>query len=267
MLRTHPTIIASVAANPSPLGVKLHNAGYAALGLDYTYLAMGAEKIEEAIDALRLLSYRGMGVSMPFKQSVISCLDEVDSAVTAIGACNTVVNEDGNLLGYNTDWNGAADAISEVCDLNLIQTAVIVGAGGVARAISFALKKHGIKVFICARNKDQREKIVSDLSLDGCAALEEQGKFNANLVVNATPIATIDGPTDLSKHPTATVLLDVVFQKRTTELDLCAINKGLKVAYGWRMLLLQGVAQFKLYTKQTPPIEAMSKVLEAALPE
>lgn len=261
MIKTYPIICASVAGNPSTLGVKMHNAGYAAAGLDYTYVAMGAENAEEAIRALTLLGYRGMGVSMPFKESIIQYLDVVDDSVKVIGACNTIVNTDKGLVGYNTDWIGAQNALREVIDISKIDSAVIVGAGGVARAIAYALKFNGIKVYIAARNKEQREKLTEELQLDDCMDLNEQGKFDVDLVVNATPDASKNGPVKLPEHKKVSVVFDVVFNQYMTDLTREAKEKGLKYVSGWRMLLLQGAKQFELYTSMDAPLDAMGQVL------
>ena len=267
MIKTFPVVCASVASNPSGLGVKLHNAGYAANNLDYTYIATGSTDIKKTIQIMREFPFRGLGVSMPFKETVIGEIDEVDFSVKKIGACNTIVNNDGKLIGYNTDWVGAVDAIKEVVKIDSINKAVIVGAGGVARAIAFGLRQNNIEVFVCARNEEQRLKLVKDLSLQGSGTIEEQGKFEADLIVNATPISTGDSPLKICMHKNAKVLLDVAFQKRTTELMKIAEDKGLLVVHGWRMLLYQGMKQFELYTKQKAPLVAMSKVLEDALPD
>lgn len=267
MIKTFPVVCASVASNPSALGVKLHNAGYNACDLDYTYIATGSTDIKKTVQIMRDFPFRGLGVSMPFKQSVIQEIDEVDFSVKKIGACNTVVNDDGKLTGYNTDWIGAIEAINEIVKIDSIKQAVIIGAGGVARAIAFGLSQNNIEVFICARNTEQREKLVKDLSLHGSGSLDEQGKFNAELIVNATPVSTLDAPLRITDHKEAKILFDVAFQKRTTDLMKFAEDNGLLVVHGWRMLLYQGMKQFELYTKQKAPIEVMSKVLEDALPD
>lgn len=262
MLKTFPTICGSVAGNPSPLGVRMHNAGYAAKNMDYTYVAMGADNIEEAIQAFKVLNYKGMGVSMPFKQTIIGLLDGVDESVRTIGACNTVVNEGGKLIGYNTDWVGAQDAILEVASFDNIKSAVIIGAGGVARAIAYALKVNDVQVYISARKAEQRNALVKDFGLAGSMDLEDQGKYNVDLVVNATPDATVNGPVKLDYHKNASVVLDVVFTSYMTDLTTEAKKRGLKYASGWRMLLLQGAKQFELYTKEKAPVDAMGAVLE-----
>ncbi len=260
-MNTYPKICASIAGNPSPLGVKMHNAGYAALNLDYTYIALGASNIEEAIIAFKQFNIQGMGVSMPFKQSVIKCLDSVDVAVNSIGACNTIVRKDKKIIGYNTDWVGAQEAIKEVIDINTIRKAVIVGSGGVARAIAYALKINGIDVYISARNKAERKKLVEDLQLSGETDLMNQGQYNADLVVNATPDATSNGPVNLNLHPNCKVVFDVIFNELMTELTIKAKEKNILVVSGWRMLLHQGAKQFELYTGKKAPVDAMGQVL------
>lgn len=260
-MNTYPKICASVAGNPSPLGVKMHNAGYSALNLDYTYIALGASNIEEAINAFKQLNIQGMGVSMPFKQSVINYLDSVDVAVNSIGACNTIVRKDEKLIGYNTDWIGAQEAINEVIDINTIRKAVIIGSGGVARAIAYALKFNGIDVYISARNQVERRRLVNDLQLSGETDLINQGQYNAELVVNATPDSTSNGPVNLDLHPNCRVVFDVIFNELMTDLTINATKKNLLVVSGWRMLLHQGAKQFELYTEKKAPVDAMGQVL------
>lgn len=260
-MKTYPMICASVAGNPSPLGVKMHNAGYEALGLDYTYVAMGTDSIEDAVNVFKSLGYKGMGVSMPFKQSIIDLLDDVHESVRVIGACNTVVEDNGKLIGYNTDWIGAQDAINEVDSITNYKRAVIIGAGGVARAIAYALKVNGIEVFISARNENQRKELVNSLDLAGESSIEEQGSANADIVINATPDASKKGPVQLDLHRNVKLVFDVIFNKYMTDLTNEAKNRGLKYVSGWRMLLLQGAKQFELYTNMQPPVDAMGQVL------
>ena len=129
MNKTFPILCGSVSANPSRMGVKLHTTGYRTLGLDYQYVAIEATEIEPIVQSVRTLSFRGLGVSMPHKQTIIPLLDEIGPDVQAIGACNTVVQEDGRLRGYNTDWIGALGAIDEIEDSKNLHKAVIIGLG------------------------------------------------------------------------------------------------------------------------------------------
>jgi shikimate dehydrogenase len=246
------------------LGVALHDAGYAKLQLDYKYVAFGAEDISTAVEGFKKLGFRGFGVSMPHKQTVINLLDELSADVKAIGACNTVVNEGGTLIGYNTDWRGAMDALKEA-EINNPRSAVIIGSGGVARAIAYALKESGAKVQISSRDRVSGEKLVEHFDLDGWLPLNEQGAAAAELVVNATPASSkSDCPVLLEAHSAATGLLDVVFAPLETDLVRSAREAGKRVAPGWRMLLHQALHQFRLYTGEEPPIQPMADVLEKA---
>jgi shikimate dehydrogenase len=243
----------------------MHNAGYLAAGVPFTYLAMGSDNISKALDIAKSIQMRGLGVSMPHKQTVIASLDEVTKPVRVIGACNTVVFEDGRLIGYNTDWIGARETLAEAGIKPKV--AEIIGAGGVARAIAYTLTQANVQVFVLARRQDQAAQLAADLELAGSGPIESQGTRGADLVVNATPDATESSPVELSRHAAATALFDVVFDKLVTPLARQAEDAGLKVGPGWRMLLHQGCEQFRLYTGKDAPVEAMAKVLEAAFGE
>jgi shikimate dehydrogenase len=267
MISTIPHLCGSITGKPNPFGVKVHEAGYRALGLDYKYVSIGTGDLAPVVEALRTLRFRGFGVSMPFKQQIIELLDEVSDEVRDIGACNTAVRIDDRLRGENTDWTGALAALKEVDALSGTpgSKAVIIGAGGVARAIAYGLKRTGYQVFISARNLDAARALVRDLSLGAACTLQEQGRVEADLVVNATPLADLDGPLDLDKHRRATALLDVIGDRKITPLAREAASRGLRVALGWRMRLHQACRQFELYTGHPAPEQVMSEALESAL--
>jgi len=264
MVDTYPTLCGSVAGEASDLGVAIHEAGYEALDLDYAYVAMGTDDVGEAMDHARGMGFRGLGVSMPFKGAVVSHLDDVGEDVETIGACNTVVFEDGRATGHNTDWRGAMRALRETASLD-VDRAEIVGAGGVARAIAYGLREAGVEVVVSARSAGQRSALVDDLALAGETDLDGQGRSGAELVVNATPVADLPGPVDLSAHDDGEWLLDVVFAERRTDLVEAAAERGWRVTPGWRMLLHQACEQFERYTGETAPIEPMGAVLADAL--
>ena len=259
---TFPILCGSVAGKASRLGVKLHNVGYLAKNLNYTYIAMESNDIEEALDNIKRMHFRGLGVSMPFKSEVIKFLDEITNPVKIIGACNTIVNEGGKLIGYNTDWIGTINSINEVTDIKEYKSAIIIGSGGVARAIAYALKENGIKVYVSARNEKTRRRLVMDLNLDGECNLEEQSKYNTDIIVNATPDSSKETAVKLNQHTDAKLLFDVCFTTLETPLVKEAKERNLVTIAGWKMLLHQAVEQFKLYTGEEAPIKEMSEVLE-----
>lgn len=265
MKHTFPKLCGSVAGEASELGVKMHNAGYKEKGLDYTYIAIGAEDIDETLETVQNMGFNGLSVSMPFKQEIIPLLDNTNDDVETIGACNTVVIGDGETTGYNTDWRGAINALKETAQLN-VEKAEIIGAGGAARAIAYGLKQQDIEVHISARNEEQRKELVQDLNLAGETDLENQGEAGAELVVNATPVAEQpDSPVNLEKHSNGEWLLDVVFTDIQSDIIRDAEEKGWKTTKGWRMLLHQALKQFELYTGEEPPTEEMGRVLKKGL--
>lgn len=266
MKETFPKLCGFVAGEASELGVKMHNAGYEAKSLDYTYVAMDSEDIEETLETAKSMNFRGLGVSMPFKESIIEHLDKIGDDVETIGACNTVVFNGEETKGHNTDWRGAIWTLRESGSLDEVERAEIIGAGGVARAIAYGLQKENVEVFVSARSKEQREELVEDFGLSGHGNLEEQGRNNAELVINATPIADQPGsPVELEKHEGGEWLLDVVFGELETDIIEDADERGWKTTEGWRMLLHQGLEQFELYTSEEGPEEAMGEILENAL--
>lgn len=199
---------------------------------------------------------------MPHKQAVIDLLDEVASDVRSIGACNTVVNDSGRLVGHNTDWQGAWRAIEEA-KLDTVKTALLVGGGGVARAIAYALSRAGVEVSVATREPKQAANLVDAFGLKQAVPFNEQADGTYELVVNATPDSGAVASNTLDH---AVGVFDVVFQTRETSLTRAARDRGLKVVPGWRMLLHQGVAQWELYVGASAPVEDMARVLQDALP-
>ena len=267
MIQTTPIICASITSKAGTLGVKMHNAAYKAKKLNYTYIAISSDDLKKSLDALLTLNFRGLAVSNPFKTEIIKYANYVDEDVKKMGACNTIVNNNGALFAYNTDCYGAIAAIEEKIDLKKLKSALIVGCGGVARAIAVGLRNNNIDVFVGARDKKKRQAFVEELNLQGECSIEEQGKFNADLIINATPISDENCPLKIELHKNAKALFDVSFANRKSPLVKKAEKQGLVAICGWRMLLFQGAKQFEYYTGQKAPIEEMSIVLKENLPE
>lgn len=261
MTHTIPRICASVSGRASPLGVKMHDAGYREAGLDFKYVAIETQDLLATVRSLVTLGARGFGVSMPFKLDVISLLDEVSSDVRAIGACNTVVNEDGRLTGYNTDWRGAMEALRR-SGMERPGRALVLGSGGVARALIYGLKETGWQVELAARNETVAAEVAKEFGLPRPHALTEKPSPGVNLVVNATPV--VDYPSDLldlDRFPDLEGFFDVVFSPVATGVCAEAERRGLVAVRGWQMLLYQAMHQFTLYTGVEAPEAAMRDTL------
>jgi shikimate dehydrogenase len=243
----------------------MHDAAYAATGLDYKYVSIATRDLRGAVAAAVALGCRGLAISAPFKVTAPALVDRSSDEVDRIGACNTIHNADGVLVGHNTDCEGALRAIDEALTRTTVKRAVVVGSGGVARAIAYGLQGRGVSVVIASRSKQEGDAVVTDLSLDGRVDLEGQGRHDAQLVVNATPDARVDGPVRLDLHTRAKALMDVVFDVRETAIVSAARRRDWEVVPGWRMLLHQACRQFSIYTGLLAPLAAMEDALTARL--
>lgn len=252
----------SVASRPSNFGTTIHNAAYAALGLNFVYKAFGVTDIVGVVNGVRALGIRGCSVSMPFKEAVIPLLDKLDETAKIIGAVNTIVNDHGQLTGYNTDVIGARIALQSI-QVNPDETILLLGAGGVARAILFALRQLGVKQVHVA-NRDV-EKIQRLNAIIPCKPIDwsERQQLPVSLIINATSIGMTPNselmPIDKAFIREARAVMDVVVSPMETRLIENARLLGKIVAPGCFMSLQQAMAQFTLYTEQEPPKDVMEQ--------
>jgi shikimate dehydrogenase len=269
MQKTFPTLCGSYAVRPSTVGVQYHNAGYRALGLDYTYVAfyVGEDDLKGAVQAIRALHMRGVGITMPHKTAIIPYLDALSPEAEATGSVNTVVNDDGKLTGYNMDWIAAKEALEAVTSLDG-KDAVLVGAGGVARSFAYLLATGGARVRVYNRTVEQAAALVDEFGLGAAHALDvlpQVGDYD--ILINATSVGYHNF--DDTVVPQAvlrpdTVVMDVVAEPMETLLMAQAKAKGAQCVHGHQMRLLQAVKQFELYTGVPAPVEVMREALERA---
>ena len=136
-------IFLSISSKPGSFGETVHNAGYSYQGLNYFYKAIKVVDLKSTIKALRFLEIRGCSVSMPYKEIVLDLIDQVDGDAQSAGAVNTILNENGILKGFNTDIYGAGRALDRI-NITSNDSALILGVGGVARAVILALQKRKV---------------------------------------------------------------------------------------------------------------------------
>lgn len=261
------TLCGSISHHPGPLGSRIHQAGYHALGLAFAYVPFGVTDLEGALRGMRALGIRGLGVSMPFKIDIMRHLDRVDPLAQRIGAVNTVVNDGGVLTGYNADATGAAEALAEVGGA-AGKRVLIIGAGGAARAVAHGLSSQAARIHVVARRADSAEEIARAVggSAGTLASLHSLDGFD--VVVNCTPIGQPDTPGLVVPEAwikPGTTIFDIVYKPVKTELLAAARRQGATTLHGGRMLLHQAFRQFELYTGQPAPREAMGHALDAAL--
>lgn len=267
MTRTIPPLCGSISGCvlPNALGVKMHEAGYEAAGLGFKYVSAESQDLHSTVGAFVELGFLGFGVSMPFKREILSLLDEVSSDTCAIGACNTVVNVNGRLSGHNTDWRGAMDALQEA-GVRVPGHALVLGAGGAARALIFGLKEAGWNVEIAGRNLDAAAAIAADFDLPLPSTTNLQSRPGIDLLVNATPNTDVpEGYLAPERFPDLEAVFDVVFNPLRTPLCDQAERLGLVSVPGWLMLLHQAIHQFTLYTGVEAPAAAMRDALLKSL--
>ncbi|MFC7115661.1 shikimate dehydrogenase [Natronoarchaeum sp. GCM10025703] len=252
------------------LSPPMHEAGYEALGIDARYVTFEPEPsdLEAAIGGAQALGVAGLNVTIPFKQDVLEHVD-ADELARRIGAVNTIDFTGERPTGHNTDAAGARRAF-ERYDVPLDgETAVVVGAGGAGRAISFMLADAGATVHIANRTESSAHELASAVpeatghGLDSLAALLD----DATVLVNATSVGMEEDATPVpadALHGDLAVL-DAVYRPLETRLLRDAADRGATTIDGAWMLLYQGVEAFERWTGRDAPVGAMNKALRSEL--
>ena len=251
------------------LSPAMHNSAFAALSLNWCYVSLPVlpERLGEAVAGLRALSFVGANVTVPHKEAVMSYLDHVTPEAQAIGAVNTIVVREGKLIGYNTDWQGFLTALSEGGFDPQGKRAVVLGAGGAARAVVYALAQAGAQVAILNRTPARAQALAKDFSplfstLPLTPQTVEDQTAETHLLVNTTPVGLwpeVDKslwPEDLA-FPGHLTVFDLVYNPRETKLLRQARWAGAKVIGGLGMLIHQGAVAFELWTREKAPVEMM----------
>jgi shikimate dehydrogenase len=263
-------------ASRSPI---MHNAGFEHLGIPYVYLAFEpAEKdMADVFKGMRALGIRFFSVTKPYKQTAMPFLDRIDPVAKAIGAVNGVLNEEGILTGYNSDWIGAADAIEEAAPL-AGKRVLLIGTGGAGRAVAYGCRERGARVYVFNRTRERAVSLAREFGLEGAGGLDDlAGERDWDAIVNTTSVgmagagAETESPVPQgllarsADGKPGTVLDAVIFPKETVLLK-AAKAAGHAAIPGARMTLLQALFQFRLYTGgKEPPKEVMWKALQDAL--
>ena len=253
-----------------------------AAGLDYSYIAIPIQKgkLILAVDGLRALGFRGWNVTIPLKSTITQVLDSLDTDAKIIGAVNTVVNDGGRLTGYNTDVTGFVKALNEVEFMPDECNAVVLGAGGAARAVLWGLYKRNVgHVAVGVRNPDKYKSIVEDFKVFENIEIFhwESEEFReqleqADILINTTPLGMMPDidempPVDISLLPEGALVYDIIYTPAKTKLMAKAEELGYPTLNGMTMLLYQGVEAFRLFTGVEPDEKVMLKALEEALKE
>ena len=242
-----------VGHSRSPL---MMNAAFAELGLDWRYLKLPVppEHFDKTVRALPASGYRGANVTIPHKLAAHDLADELSDSARAIGAVNTLTfGEDGGIAGDNTDAGGLLDALGEP----LPRTALVLGAGGAARAAVWALAESGVEVMVWNRTPERAAELAAAL---GVSASERPGP--AELIVNATSVGL--RPTDsLDGLPLvdARVVVDLVYGPAQTPFARWAEERGARLVDGLEVLVRQGARSLELWTGEESPVNSMRRAV------
>ena len=255
MINKNTQLCISLAGRPGNFGTRLHNYLYEKLGLDFVYKAFTTQDIEHAVKGVRALGIRGCAVSMPFKESCIPFIDELSDSARAIESVNTIVNDNGFLRAYNTDYI-AVLALIKKYQINDRTSVIVRGSGGMAKAVVAAFKHSGFSdVKICARNRQTGSYLAKLYDYQYISELDKQC---AELLVNVTPIGMLGGAeSEALSFPEAMIeqakmVFDVVAMPAETPLILAAKQKAKQTISGAEVIVLQAIEQFELYTGIRP---------------
>jgi len=262
---------------------QMHNAAFHAAGIDgfYALLPVEPQRVGEAVAGLRALGLRGANVTVPHKQAVIPFLDELTPEARAIGAVNTIIVTSGKLVGTNTDAWGFWRDLEDVGAVDLLEPqdeALVLGAGGAARAVAYALASRRIPTRVLARRPAQAQNLAAELhphlpqpQILTAHAWEELPLLApaARLIVNCTPVGMSPHshlspwPEDIPFH-SGQMVYDLIYNPARTPLMAQAQTAGARAWNGLGMLVQQGARAWELWTGQSAPVAVMRQAVTSS---
>jgi len=262
---------------------QFQQAAFDYLGLDIRYEVWETAKddLPQVMEVMRDAAKLGANVTIPHKEAVLPLRDDVDNGARRIGAVNTIVNSGGKLIGYNTDASGFMRALREDgAFFPRNKRVVLLGAGGAARAVGFALVDAGVKsLVVLDRTQSKGETLAWDLKVSDTEVIALPWKDGrtltalgeCDLLVNCTSVGMKDSsgesksPLSIGLIPKRALVYDVVYNPLETPLLAAAKKAGARTLGGLPMLVYQGAASFELWTRKAAPIDIMMRVAKRAL--
>jgi 3-dehydroquinate dehydratase/shikimate dehydrogenase len=262
------TSIYGLIGNPvsHSIGPAIHNTLFREMDLNCIYVPFKVDNIADFIDTFKSLDVKGYSVTIPHKEAVIKHLDVLEPMAEKIGAVNTIVNREGELIGFNTDCNAAIRALESVVTPEEAvkgKKVTLIGAGGAARAIAFGLKERQASVTIINRNHERAQALAGEV---GCLSMKYDypRAFETNILINATPVGMFphvnETPVAKDKLRSDMVVFDTIYNPLETRLMRDARSLGCKVVGGLSMFIYQAAAQFELWTNRQPSLELIEKI-------
>jgi len=282
----HATKIVGVIGHPikHSFSPQMHNLAFNMQRLNYIYLPFDVptSSVGDSLKAMGVFSIRGFNVTIPHKEKIIQFMDHVSEEASTVGAVNTVVNEGNQFFGYNTDINGIIDSLTPYKDELAKSTVSVIGAGGAARAVLYALIRHFKveKINIINRTEERSEAIKDffkvKMHFDNISTFELMPKENqhiyqsSKLIVNTTSIGMSpnidDTPTDLlESFNSSQIVFDLIYNPLKTRFIELAEKQGATIINGLRMFVVQGAKSFELWTGETMDIDHIYSELKKTL--
>lgn len=255
MINKDTQLCMSLAGRPGNFGTRFHNYLYQELGLNYIYKAFTTNDLPAAIGGVRALGIRGCAVSMPFKEACIPFLDELDPSAAAIESVNTIVNSDGHLKAYNTDYIAIERLLAKYHIDNTLHFA-LRGSGGMAKAVLGALHGAGFKNGVVIARNETAGRHLADLY--GYQWLPDEKGADARMIINVTPVGMSGGPEEhqlsFSEEMVkrADIVFDVVALPAETPLITLGRRLNKQTVSGAEVIAIQALEQFVLYTGVRP---------------
>ncbi len=255
------------------LSPAMHNAAYIHLGIDNKFVYLGSNvkitDVKKVVESMRAMSnFRGLTCTVPHKIEVMKYLDWIDPIAKKIGAVNSVVNDGGILKGYNTDWLGALIPLKKHILLEN-KKVLVLGAGGAARAVVYALRSEKAHVTITNRTYEKAIELAREFECKPKEKIDGADTQIFDVIINTTSVgmspAKDNSPLEVSALRKNQVIMDIVYSPYETQFLKQGKKAGATIIHGTEMLLHQGTAQFELYTGVKAPVEVMGKALFDAL--
>lgn len=262
------------------LSPAMHNAAFEALDLNYAYLALRVPQaaLADALSGARALNMVGMNVTHPHKINILSLLDELDESANMVGAVNTVKNDGGRLIGYNTDGAGAVRALENEVEKLAGRKVLLLGAGGAARAIAFSLVRKDAKLTVANRTASRARELSAAIKRGLGANIGQVGISRkelakaikqADILINATMVGMYPNinrtlVTAEMMHR-GLIVNDIVYEPLQTKLLREAKKAGARTVTGLGMLVHQGALSFEIWAGKRAPIKVMTAAAKREL--
>lgn len=254
----------------------MHSQWFSDLTIDATYIPVHVKKenLAKAVESLKSLGASGWNVTIPHKEAILPLLDQIDSSAEQMGAVNTVVVEaNGTLTGYNTDGIGFVNSLEEAMGTNLKELSIlIIGAGGAARGIAFALKEQGYVNLVCAnRSLSNAQRLIADLKSGRALSLDqaEAQLTDFQVIIQTTPAGMITSnvqmPLSLKNVTSSAIVADIVYNPLLTPFLAEAKDRGARCLNGVGMFVHQGALSFQKWTNRKPDTKQTIEQVEQLL--